>query len=102
MGNVWGQAKQRIARFLAAGTGRRWCSVHELAGQIKTWFTPQSVFVGGQLILRSVGLEPDDIYWPQMNADKRGFDSLTERVLAAFLEVSNILGAGRTAISDAT
>ena len=34
-------------------------------------------------------------YWPLMNADERGFfDSLTERVLGAVFEVSNILGAG--------
>jgi GxxExxY protein len=29
-----------------------------------------------------------------MNTDERGFDSLTERVLAAVFEVSNTLGAG--------
>jgi GxxExxY protein len=29
-----------------------------------------------------------------MNTDKRGFDSLTERVLGAIFEVSNTLGAG--------
>ena len=28
------------------------------------------------------------------NADERGFDSLTERVLGAVFEVSNTLGAG--------
>jgi GxxExxY protein len=29
-----------------------------------------------------------------MNADERGFDSLTEQVLSAVFEVSNTLGAG--------
>lgn len=34
-------------------------------------------------------------YWPPTNPDQRGwFDSLTERVLGAVLEVSNTLGAG--------
>ena len=33
-------------------------------------------------------------YWPLMNTDERGFDSLTERVLGAIFEVSNTLGAG--------
>ena len=34
-------------------------------------------------------------YWPLMNADERRFfDSLTQRVIGAVLEVSNALGAG--------
>ena len=33
-------------------------------------------------------------YGPPMNTDEHGFDSLTERVLAAIFEVSNTLGAG--------
>jgi GxxExxY protein len=39
------------------------------------------------------GLAPNE--WPPMNADARGFfDSLTERVIGAVLEVSNTLGVG--------
>jgi GxxExxY protein len=45
--------------------------------------------------LRGTGLGPHFNEWPPMNADERGFyDSLTERVIGAVLEVSNTLGAG--------
>ena len=61
-------------------------------------FHPTSAFIGVDrrptIILRGIGLERDFIYWPPMNTDERGLDSLTERVLGAVFEVSNTLGAG--------